>query len=179
MRISLEIDYKEFLRLREQLQNGGIATDEREILQVKLGKQALEAIATEKLIPNYHCENCKSVFSTVGDMYSCPKCFTAKLIYIGPPRIGKEIPPKKITHLREAGRSDMQQGTYYHAAKSGVSVEEKRKSNYAYQKARTEKQQRFFKKCSPDHIHVARGIKDGYNVFYCENCKDYRLVKVK
>ena len=176
MKIGIEIDHKEFLRLREKLQSGHVALEEREILQTKFGQQVLENIITEKLIPNWHCTNCKSDWSTVGDMTSCPKCFTASLEYVGPPRVGKEI-PGKVVRLREASRSDMEQGTYYRASKDGSTVEEHGKKQYEYQKERNAKQRAYFKKCPENHVVHYKGVKDGYNVYFCETEKQWKLWK--
>lgn len=155
MRIGVDIDYKEFLRIRDKIQNGHLGIDEREILQVRYGDMLLEAIGKETLTPNWHCKNCKSDFASIGEMTSCPKCYTDSLEYIGPPRIGYELPIKKVTRLPEAGRSKMSGGG--------------------------QQTNPMFVLCPEDHYSSMeyKEERQGYHLYFCGKCNGIRARKRK
>ncbi|KKN70564.1 hypothetical protein LCGC14_0429950 [marine sediment metagenome] len=155
MKIGTYIHYDEFNALHDRL-NGeeDIPEEERLELVTRFGNEILDAIMSEKMHPNWHCTNCLSDFGAQGDMYSCPKCFTETMEYIGPPRIGHEIKPKKVTQLREAGRSQMTGGG-------------------------GQQQNPMFKKCPEDHILEFKEERKGYFFHWCYNCEAWRARKDK
>jgi hypothetical protein len=148
MRIGIDVDYKEFNEIHDLLQEMDLTSVEAQNMIVKYGTALLEEWRKDGMKPSYHCNTCKSDFTTVGEMKSCPKCFTTELKYIGPPRIGHEIMPKKITRLPEAGRSAMTSGS---------------NQNQTHP---------MFKLCPEDHFssYEYKGERKGYHLYFCGEC---------
>lgn len=156
MRIGIDVPYREFNEVHDLLQEMDLTSPEAKNFIIKYGTALLEEWRKDGLKPNWHCENCKTDYTAVGEMQSCPKCFTQELKYIGPPRIGHEIKPKKVTRLPEAGRAQMTGGG----------------SNNTHP---------MFKLCPEDH-HSAmeyKGERKGYHLYHCGKCNDLKARKRK
>ena len=154
MKIGTYIHYTEFEELHKQLNDEENPLSEE--IQIELidrfGREILDAITSEKMHPNWHCTNCLSDYGAQGDMYSCPKCFTHTMEYIGPPRIGHEIKPRKVTRLGEAGRSQMTGG-------GGQETHP------------------MFKRCPDEHFQEFKEMRKEFFMHWCHDCEAWKARK--
>lgn len=177
MKVSIVLPY---LVVEDIIEAPPAEGEAREDLALRLGRQVFEAIMSDELVtPSFICldEKCGAEISSVGDLQTCPQCFGRELRYVGPDRIGHELPVPRMVKLPDATRSDMQQNVYARAALAGQTVDEYRAAQRKRQAKNKSKQKQMFVMCPAGHKLTFKKVLQDYFVYYCKSTKEYKSFK--